>query len=101
MEAVAQKPLPKDAENPYKPELARIVRIHKMVRDNHLFQLRFVDPAVADAWTHRPGQFVQLSVIGTGEAPISISSSPARQGRFELCVRQLGGLTAKSCTTKL
>jgi sulfhydrogenase subunit gamma (sulfur reductase) len=93
MEAVAQKPLPRDAENPYKPELARIVRIHKMVRDNHLFQLRFVDPAVAEAWSHRPGQFVQLSVIGTGEAPISISSSPTRGGILELCVRKAGRVT--------
>ena len=83
----------RSAENPYKPELARIVRIHKMVRDNHLFQLRFVDPAVAEAWSHRPGQFVQLSVIGTGEAPISISSSPTRGGILELCVRKAGRVT--------
>ena len=59
MEAVAQKPLPRETENPYKPELARIVRIHRMVPDNHLFQMRFVDPATADAWRHRPGQFVR------------------------------------------
>ena len=25
---------------------------------------------------HRPGQFVQVSILGYGEAPISISSSP-------------------------
>lgn len=58
--------------NPYLPHLARISRIHRMVPDNHLFQLRFVDEALNDRWTHRPGQFVELSVIGTGEAPISI-----------------------------
>jgi sulfhydrogenase subunit gamma (sulfur reductase) len=64
-----------------------------MVPDNHLFQVRFVDEAVASAWTHRPGQFVELSVIGTGEAPISISSSPTRRGLIELCVRRAGRVT--------
>ena len=81
------------AENPYQPYEARIVRIHRMVPDNHLFQLRFVDGAVADSWSHRPGQFVELSIIGTGEAPISISSPPTRKGIIELCVRRVGRLT--------
>jgi NAD(P)H-flavin reductase len=73
--------------------MARIVRIHRMVPDNHLFQLRFIDEAKAESWDHRPGQFIELSVIGTGEAPISISSSPTRRGILELCVRRVGRLT--------
>ncbi len=64
-----------------------------MVPDNHLFQLRFVDEALNDRWMHRPGQFVELSVIGTGEVPISISSSPTRRGLLELCVRRVGRVT--------
>ncbi len=43
---------------------------------------------------HRPGQFVQVSLFGIGEAPISISSSPSRSnGKFELCVRKVGDVT--------
>lgn len=43
---------------------------------------------------HRPGQFVEVSILGVGEAPISISSSPSRSnGSFELCVRRAGDLT--------
>lgn len=43
---------------------------------------------------HRPGQFVAVSLCGVGEAPISISSSPSRSnGKFELCVRQVGDVT--------
>jgi NAD(P)H-flavin reductase len=80
-------------DNPYLPFLARISRIQRMVPDNHLFQLRFVDEALNDRWTHRPGQFVELSVIGTGEAPISICSSPSRRGFIELCVRRVGRVT--------
>jgi len=43
---------------------------------------------------HRPGQFVEVSILGIGEAPISISSSPSRSnGSFELCVRKTGNVT--------
>jgi len=44
---------------------------------------------------HRPGQFVEVSVLGIGEAPISISSSPSRSnGSFEICVRNVGDVTS-------
>ncbi len=43
---------------------------------------------------HKPGQFVEVSLFGIGEAPISICSSPGRSnGSFELCVRKVGKLT--------
>ncbi len=42
---------------------------------------------------HSPGQFVEVSAFGIGEAPISVSSSPSKEGRFELCIRQVGTLT--------
>lgn len=80
-------------DNPYLPHLARIARIHRMAPDNHLFQLRFVEEGLNETWRHRPGQFVELSVIGTGEMPISISSSPTRRGAIELCVRRVGRVT--------
>jgi sulfhydrogenase subunit gamma (sulfur reductase) len=44
---------------------------------------------------HRPGQFIEVSVLGVGEAPISISSSPSRSNKsFELCVRRVGDVTS-------
>lgn len=81
-------------QNPYRPHPARIVRIQRLTKDTHLFQLRFLEQEVIERWSHRPGQFVQLSVIGTGEAPISISSSPTRKGIIELCVRRIGRVTS-------
>lgn len=80
-------------KNPYQPHLARIVRIHPMVPDNYLFQLRFIEEEMVRNFNHSPGQFLELSVIGTGEAPISISSSPTRPGIIELCVRRAGRVT--------
>jgi NAD(P)H-flavin reductase len=82
------------SNNPYQPQMARIVRIYRMVENNDLFTLRFVEEHIAQTFLHRPGQFVMLSVPGTGEAPISISSSPSRPGVLELCVRRTGRLTS-------
>jgi NAD(P)H-flavin reductase len=90
-EAVADRPVLSD--NPLQPHMARIVRIHKMVEDNHLFTLRFLDDHLARTFRHLPGQFLMLSVPGSGELPISISSSPSRPGVLELCVRRVGRVT--------
>jgi sulfhydrogenase subunit gamma (sulfur reductase) len=81
------------ADSPYQPYLARIVRIYQMVPDHYVFTLRFLDNELARSFEHKPGQFVMLSVIGTGEAPISISSSPTRPEVLELCVRRTGRVT--------
>jgi sulfhydrogenase subunit gamma (sulfur reductase) len=87
------RPAPVWEANPYQPLAGRIVRIFKMVPDHYLFTLRFEDDDEADSFRHRPGQFVMLSVPGSGEAPISISSSPTRRGILELCVRRTGRVT--------
>lgn len=42
-----------------------------------------------------PGQFVELSIAGIGEAPFSISSSPTQDDGFELVVRKIGNVTNK------
>jgi NAD(P)H-flavin reductase len=91
--AEAPAPAPALRDNPYQPHLARIVRIERMVPNNYLFTLRFLDDARAAAFRHEPGQFVMVSVPGTGEAPISIASSPTRPGVLELCVRRVGRVT--------
>ena len=79
--------------NPYQPHMARIVRIYKMVENNHLFTLRFLEDNLAHTFRHQPGQFIMLSVPGAGEIPISISSSPSRPEVLELCVRRVGRVT--------
>jgi len=76
--------------NPYLPKLARIVRRVPMVKDNHLFMVRFNDPNEGEKFDYLPGQFVELSVIGSGESPISISSTPTRKGMLEFCIRRMG-----------
>jgi NAD(P)H-flavin reductase len=81
------------SDNPYQPYLARIVRIEKMVENTQVFTLRFLDEHLVRSFRHQPGQFVMLSIPGTGEMPISISSSPTRPEVLELCVRRVGRVT--------
>lgn len=78
----------------FQPNLARIERILPQIKDHRLFQLRLVDDAAAEAFSHAPGQFVEVTVLGVGEAPISISSPPTRPGVIELCVRKAGSVTS-------
>jgi NAD(P)H-flavin reductase len=42
---------------------------------------------------HNPGQFVQVSIFGIGEAPISISSAPTPEPTFEMVVRDCGNVS--------
>jgi sulfhydrogenase subunit gamma (sulfur reductase) len=79
-----------ETKNIYLPEIAEIVRAEKMTAIETLFEVRL--PGGRDLG-HQPGQFVQVSLFGIGEAPISICSSPLRKGSFEMVVRRVGNVT--------
>ncbi|MFR0869127.1 MAG: hypothetical protein ACLSGS_08995 [Adlercreutzia sp.] len=81
--------------NPYRPWPARITSITELTPTEKLFEFRFVDERIREAFRQEPGQFVELSIFGVGEAPISISSSPTKQGFIELCVRRTGRFTER------
>jgi len=75
----------------YMPTPARITAVKDMTALEKLFTIELPS---GYSLNHRPGQFVQISVLGVGEAPISISSSPGRSnGSFEVCVRRVGSVT--------
>lgn len=78
----------------FQPNLAKIERILPQIEGHRLFQLKFVDEDVAKIFSHSPGQFVEVTVLGVGEAPISISSPPTRPGIIEICVRKAGLVTS-------
>ena len=73
----------------YLPELASVTD-RKMLTDNEVYVRVALDSG--RELGHQPGQFVEVSVAGIGEAPISISSSPTQEG-FEMVVRNAGSLT--------
>ncbi len=76
----------------YVPEKATLTQIVKMTEKETFYE---VELASGRPLGHDPGQFVQVSLLGIGEAPISISSEPSHEPRFELCVRDVGDVTHK------
>jgi len=82
-------------EELFVPEMAKITRAENLTEQDRIFEIEL--PGGKDLG-HKPGQFVEVSIFGFGEAPISVTSSPAKKGSFELCVRKLGGLTGKMHT---
>lgn len=80
----------KQGRSIYIPESAEILKIELLTEKEKLFQLRLKD---CGPLNHHPGQFVEVSMLGVGEAPISISSSPTRDSWFELGIREAGNVT--------
>lgn len=74
----------------YVPAPARIKAITRLSSMEKLFEFEFVDGRPLD---QGPGQFVQVSILGVGESPISVCSSPTRGPNFELCIRKAGSVT--------
>jgi sulfhydrogenase subunit gamma (sulfur reductase) len=84
---------PSPAKSLYVPLDCEIISTSELTPNEKLFRLRL---AGGEPLGHLPGQFVQVSLLGWGEAPISVASSPTRgDGWFELGVRRAGSLTGE------
>lgn len=74
----------------YTPRPAELVRVSELTPREKVFEFRFKD---GKSLGQRPGQFVEVSVMGIGEAPISVSSSPTKDRTFQLAIRNVGNVT--------
>lgn len=70
------------------PQPGRIVEIADMTAKDRYFRVELEKPL-----GHHPGQFVMVSVLGVGEAPISISCGPRKDNLLEMVIRRVGRLT--------
>ena len=83
--------MPDAISSVYIPRLAEIAHAEDLTARERFFRIRLADGA---SLGHAPGQFVEVSVLGIGEAPISVCSSPTAPGNeFELCIRKVGSVT--------
>jgi len=73
----------------YLPQSATITEAEAMNVTERYLRLSMDD----GPFDYIPGQFVEVSVGGIGEAPITISSSPTQSDGFELVVRKIGNVT--------
>jgi sulfite reductase subunit B len=74
----------------YTPRLAELVKVSELTPREKLLEFRLNDGKNLGHW---PGQFVEVSVLGVGEAPISVCSSPTKDGIFQLAIRNVGNVT--------
>jgi len=80
-----------DAVSLHHPSPATITRTEQLTEREMFFEIELDSKELLN---HDPGQFVEVSVMGVGEAPISIASSPEKD-RFELVIRNVGEVTKK------
>jgi NAD(P)H-flavin reductase len=73
------------------PRLADITEVRDETPDTRTFRLGLREER--DRFDFRPGQFLELSVFGFGEAPFCLASSPTRDDGLETTVRRTGQLT--------
>ncbi len=74
------------------PLAAIIAASRPLNPDTSLFTLR-MDGCHPVAAEFLPGQFLELSLPGVGEIPVSYCGSPSIDGSIELCIRHVGHVT--------
>ena len=73
------------------PAVARIKTVRGLTGDTLLFEVSEVNKSTT--LSYHPGQFMELSVFGIGECPISITSTPSRPEFLEFAVRETGSVS--------
>lgn len=87
------------AENLYLPKIAVIKDVWDEVPETAVpriktFRLVFKDPKEQEKFSFKPGQFVQVSAFGVGEAPFGIASNPNHAKEyFEITLQAVGAVT--------
>ncbi len=81
--------------NNLKPKTAKITQIKSLSQSVKLFKIKLISGQDRDKFKFTPGQFIELSLPGFGEAPFSIASNPEGRERLELIIRKAGALTNK------
>jgi NAD(P)H-flavin reductase len=80
------------SNNPYQPIKAKVAAITQETSadiDIKTFRVAFDAPG----FSFLPGQFVELSLPGAGEAPFGFASSPLEKGFIELSIKRAGVVT--------
>ena len=74
----------------YVPQTGTLIDVKRMTQ-HEIFLDVLLDSG--KALGHMPGQFVEVSMAGLGEVPISVSSAPGKDS-FDMVIRNVGRVTA-------
>ncbi len=82
-------------ESPYIPVLTTIKSIvrENEVNDIKTFEFVFNNEEDYKKFDYVAGQFAEVSVIGVGECPVGIASSPTEKGSIKFTVKKAGEVT--------
>lgn len=74
------------------PVTAKIKSVRSLTEDTLLFEMAEISDRTL--LSYRPGQFMELTVFGIGECPISITSTPTRPELLEFAIRNVGTVSS-------
>ena len=82
--------------NPYVPYPVEInkITVENEAKDIKTFELVFENDEDRERFAFRCGQFAELSVLGAGESPIGIASSPMESAHVQFTVKRMGVVTS-------
>lgn len=83
--------------NPYIPIPVTIeqIDIENDLKDIKTFMLKFENEKDCKTFRYMPGQFAELSLLGVGEAPFGIASSPTEEDYLLFTVKKTGTVTSE------
>ena len=86
----------KQLSNPYIPYLTRVKSVvgENKANDIKTIELEFKKEEEYKKFDYIPGQFAEISIIGTGECPIGIASSPTEEGTIKFTIKRMGTVTS-------
>jgi NAD(P)H-flavin reductase len=73
----------------YLPQVATVKEARLLNKTEKYLRLTLNE----EAWDYKPGHFVEVSIPGIGEAPLTIASSPTFKDGIEIVVRRVGNVT--------
>ncbi|MCK5051763.1 MAG: FAD/NAD(P)-binding protein [Candidatus Cloacimonetes bacterium] len=84
-----------NCENTYIPIPMKVekILIENPDRSLRTYDLSFVNEEDRKKFTYMPGQFCEFSILGKGESPFGIASSPTEEGIIKFTVSRTGSVT--------
>jgi sulfhydrogenase subunit gamma (sulfur reductase) len=81
--------------NVYIPMLTTVKSVisENKVNDIKTLELTFKNEGNTKNFDYIPGQFAEISLIGKGECPIGIASSPTEEGSIKFTIKKMGTVT--------
>lgn len=76
------------------PMMCRIDKVMQETPDIRTYRLKFKEEGMMDRFNWLPGQFVEFSLLGSGECTFCIASSSTRKETFDCSIKRAGVVTA-------